>query len=258
MSQRPIVHIVQGDHGAHALREAARLHGLTGSVVAIPEDLSHGPLDDGRTRIDYMRACFEGFGAAWNVTWDDAFAPWRALETALQREPGASVAIWCSGSVQDHVFLRIACWHLAGHSGPLWLVPVPPRGDLHGVGMHDAASLAELALAVRGIDDRERTRLASEFAAIRGRAESVRRLEDGRLLHLQGDAYDTLLLQSCAEVWNGAAQIVARAMQRCDALNRMTDLFFSARLRHLIDAGLVEAEGERSALALYRVRLARS
>ena len=80
----------------------------------------------------------------------------------------------------------------------------------------------------------------------------MRRYQDGRLVHLQEDAYDLLLLQSCAEAWNTAAQIVARAMQRCDAPNRMTDLFFSNRLRHLIDAGLVEAEGERQALATYR------
>ena len=30
------------------------------AVLGIPEDLSHGPLDEGRARVDCMRACLRG------------------------------------------------------------------------------------------------------------------------------------------------------------------------------------------------------
>jgi hypothetical protein len=51
---------------------------MPGAVLGIPDDLSHGPLDDGRARIDYMRACFRGYDD-WYLDVTDACAPWRAL-----------------------------------------------------------------------------------------------------------------------------------------------------------------------------------
>lgn len=41
-----------GDSAATCLRAACQSHGMPGAAFAIPDDLSHGPLDDGRARMD--------------------------------------------------------------------------------------------------------------------------------------------------------------------------------------------------------------
>jgi hypothetical protein len=47
-----LIQLTLGDHAAARLRAACRSHRMPGAVTAIPDDLSHGPLDDGRGRID--------------------------------------------------------------------------------------------------------------------------------------------------------------------------------------------------------------
>ena len=248
------IHIVQGDHAAGTMRLATRAHALVGSVFVIPDDLSHGPLDDGRSRLAYMRDCWDGYGPEWLQAHEDAFAPWQALESELAAAPQRPAVIWHSGSAADHVFIRMACWRLAAARPEIWEVRVPPRGEDHGVGLHDPETLAGLALRAQRIADAERSVLAAAFAAMRERREPVRRFEDGRLVHVADDAYDALLLHACQDTWSPAARIVGTAMQRCDAHNPMSDLFFSMRLRHIIASGLVDAEGDLSALVRYRVR----
>jgi hypothetical protein len=57
---------------------ACHAHRLPGTALGIPDDLGHGPLDDGRARIDCMRERFRGYDD-WYLDVTDAFAPWRAM-----------------------------------------------------------------------------------------------------------------------------------------------------------------------------------
>ena len=66
-------------------RAACRSHGILGNELSIQDDLSHGPLDDGRKRVDYMRACFQGYDD-WLFDVTDAFAPWREVVEWLDEE----------------------------------------------------------------------------------------------------------------------------------------------------------------------------
>jgi hypothetical protein len=34
---------------------------MPGAALGMPDDLSHGPLDDGRAHIGYMRDCLRGY-----------------------------------------------------------------------------------------------------------------------------------------------------------------------------------------------------
>ena len=49
-------HIALGESAEACLSAACRAHGMPGTALGIPDDLSHGPLDDGRARIDYMES----------------------------------------------------------------------------------------------------------------------------------------------------------------------------------------------------------
>jgi hypothetical protein len=84
---------------------------MPGTVIAIPDDLSHGPLDDGRARVDYMRACFRGYGD-WRCHLSDAFAPWSAMVQRLVSDGPVDVLIWSGNNVSESTFLAMACWWL--------------------------------------------------------------------------------------------------------------------------------------------------
>ena len=79
-----------GDHGAGLLAEAIRDHGLPGDVYAIPDDLGHGPLDDGAARIAYFRRCYEGVDD-WRHSEPDAFRAWNELHGPIA---GWSASTW--------------------------------------------------------------------------------------------------------------------------------------------------------------------
>lgn len=69
------------------------------------------------------------------------------------------------------------------------------------------------------------------------------------------DRYDSLLLEACTTEWIPAARLVGAAMGRCDGHNLMSDLFFCSRMQRMIDARTMEAEGRRTRLRDYVVRL---
>ncbi|HEX5328234.1 MAG TPA: DUF3658 domain-containing protein [Acetobacteraceae bacterium] len=249
------LHLALGDHAGNRLGHARRHHDLRGTVVAIPEDPSHGPLDNGVTRIAYMQACFRGLDE-WRLAITDAFAPWRALLAAIAREPPGTVVVWHAGSVSQVVFLRMACWWLRDVPVPMAVITVPPCSGVHAVVLHEPATLAGFAHRRRRIGGRERGALAAAFTVIRDRPEILRRYDNGRLRFLPADHYDPLLLDACAPGWQAAARVVGDAMARCDGRNRMSDAFFCSRLQHLIDTGWIEVTGERRRVAEYQVRLA--
>jgi hypothetical protein len=253
MSQ--LLHLALGDSAAGCLREACRNHGLPGTAFGIPDDLSHGPLDDGRKRIDYMRACFRGYEDFYLDT-DDAFTPWRELIAHIDGEGIEGVVIWCGDNVSEAIFLAMACRWLADYSGRWLQVAMPGSDGRHYVAIRSPAELAGLFASARELTDSERAALAGEFLRIRDETGQLRRWEEGHVSGIPPDHYDQLLLASCTDDWTPAPRVIGNAMGRCDGHNLMSDLFFSSRLQHLIDSGRIEADEDRSRMRDYTVRLA--
>jgi hypothetical protein len=255
MSQ--LLHLALGDSAAGCLREACRNHGLPGKAFGIPDDLSHGPLDDGQKRIDYMRASFRGYDD-WNL-WarnsTDAFDPWRALITRIEEEGLDTVVLWSGENASESTFLAMACQWLADYTGRVLQVTMPGADGCHYVAIYSPAELAELYASARELTDTERAALAGEFRRIRDETGLLRRWEKGRVTGISPAHYDQLLLASCKGDWTPAPRVIGSAMSRCDRHNLVSDLFFSSRLQQLIDAGRVEADGDRSRMRDYAVRL---
>lgn len=251
------LHIALGDSAAGSLRVACRSHGLNGTVRSIPDDLSHGPLDDGRARMAYMRACYRGYDD-WTFSATDAFAPWRALVEQLDQHRPEAIVVWSGDNVSESIFLRMACWQLRACPVPLLRAAIPERGMPPYVALHSPAELAELSKTRCELTPSERDRLSEDFVRIRTETGLLRRLETGRIIGLPLEHYDALLLESCATGWTKAARVVGAAMGRCDRHNLMSDLFFSNRLQILIRAGSVEADAVCERLRDYAVRLAPS
>jgi hypothetical protein len=252
---RDPLHIALGDSAEGCLRAACLAHGMPGTALGIPDDLSHGPLDDGRARIDYMRDRFRGYDD-WYRDVTDAFAPWRALIEGIDEGRADAVVIWSGDNASEASFLAMACWWLEQRRVRALRVAEPGRDGRHYVAIHTPAELADLFASARELTDPERTDRAADFLRIRGETGLLRRWEEGRILGVPMDRYDPLLLDSCGTEWTPAARVVGTAMSRCDGHNLMSDLFFCSRLQRLIDAGRIEADGRRDRLREYAVRLA--
>ena len=252
---RSPLHIALGDSAEGCLRVACRAHGMPGAAFGIPDDLSHGPLDDGRARIDYMRERFRGYDD-WYLDVADAFAPWGALIARIDEASADAVVIWSGNNASEATFLTMACWWLGNRRERVLRVGMPGRDGRHYVAIHTPAELADLLASVQELTDTERAVLAADFLRIRGETGLLRRWEDGRIQGVSMDRYDPLLLASCPPTWTPAPRVVGAAMSRCDGHNLMSDLFFSSRLQLLIDAGRIEADGSRNRLHEFAVRLA--
>jgi len=251
-----VLHLALGDSATGCLRVACRSHGLPGTAFGIPDDLSHGPLDDGRARIDYMRTCHRGY-EDWPFDATDAFGSWPRIIDRLDRDRPAAVAIWSGDNVSETTFLAMACWRLGRRPEPVLRVAVTGHGNPPYVAFHRPAELAELYSTRRELTESERVILSEDFERIRDETGLLRRLENGRVIGVPVDHYDGLLRESCADDWTPAPRVVGAAMARCDRHNLMSDLFFSSRLRTLVDAGDIEADAVQRRLRDYAVRLAR-
>jgi hypothetical protein len=250
-----LLHLTLGDSAAGCLRAACAAHGMPGAVSGIQDDLSHGPLDDGHARIDYMRACFRGYDDFYPDA-DDAFTPWRALVACIDGDGTDSVVIWSGDNVSEATFLAMACRWLADFPGRVLRVAMPENDGRHYVAIRSPEELAGLFESAQELTISERAALAGEFLRIRDETGQLRRWEEGRVSGIPPDHYDQLLLASCTDDWTPAPRVIGNAMGRCDGHNLMSDLFFSCRLQHLIDSGRIEADGDRSRMRDYAVRLA--
>ena len=259
MAALPVLHIAQGDTAAGLLLQATRALALPGRVHRIREDLSHGPLADGRARMAYMKACCRCLDEDFdpNPGVDDTDRQWRSLRQRVGRERPGAVAVWHSGSGADYVFLRMVASWLVDAGAPLCAVAVPPRGTDHGVGIYDTGRLAPMFERRRELAEAEVQTLAREFTAIRARPEPLRRYDGAELQFLPMETYDARILERVRDDWGPAVWVIADLWKDWqDGRNWPSDVFIAARLRALIDAGRVEFRGDRSGLRGCEVRRA--
>ena len=257
MSGRWVLHIAQGDTSCGMLRIITRAFGVPGEVHRIREDLSHGPLTDGRSRMAYMKACCRAADAGYDPDpeADDTDLQWRALVGRVERTRPASVVVWHADNVSDYVFLRMAAHWLESCDVELGAVQVPPRGGDHSVAIYSPEQLAHMWSRLRALDPQERGFLAAEFRAIQSRPEALRRYDGHALTFLPIDAYDGRIMAAIGREWRSATRTISDLVAGWrDGRNWLSDIFIAARLSALIEAGLAEAEGDRSRIQTYRVR----
>lgn len=240
------LHIVDRDSAAACLRHAIVTGQMSGEVFSLNDWLSVGPLGGAAERNAFLSTLYLPPPSAPGEfddlePGDDLFVRWDALKVRFQIPDRA--ILWISGNASDHVLLRMACHMLEATRAMLWQVSVPAFEDgFESVAAYPPAALARFAPSARPLSASTVADLAREFIAIAAHPEPVRHLDtDGTLRYHSIDLHDALLLNCCPYQWTPANYVAGNAMSRCDQRNGLSDHFFAARLRALINIGQVES-----------------
>lgn len=255
MSDNSILHLVLGGSAGGCLRVACRSFGLPGIVHVIQDDLSHGPLNIGSAREKYLRDCYCGYEEYKDYEMD-TLASWVSLNEMLDKKPIEQVCIWAGENASEKTFLGMACWYLRIYSGTIVRVGATGLSPLPYIGPHSPKALAKLFKIRQLLDKDDRAVLVESFVHTRDEVLTLRRWEEGDIISVPEDYYDSLLVGCCTNEWTSAARIVGEAMGRCDDHNLVGDVFLTSRLQRLIDNSVLLFNGKRKSLRDYRVRLA--
>ena len=216
------------------------------------DDYSLGPLDDESKREAFWRDMLRGYEE------DDpeerataVFSPWRELQSRLLQAPAGRVYMWHAANAADYVFVRMACHWLAQTGHALFAIDIPEEGYV----LPTHAKLEQLCAGAAQISPAQRLQWAQEFVAMAARPEMLRELDEAGHLHCRDmHVHDNFLLACCPTRWQLAARLVGETMAKACPPHCLGDVFWNMRLQCLIDAGLIEADGERVGLRNYRVR----
>jgi hypothetical protein len=165
------------------------------------------------------------------------------------------VVVWAGDNVSETIFLHMVCDWVHGTDITLSHANVSESSDQHYVAMWQPSYLAGICSNARKLNSAEREHHSSEYRRLCAEKSVLRRWVAGRVATVQSDFYDDLLLSSGTTDWSVAGRVVGLAMSRCDAHNRMSDLFFASRLAALIKNGLIEVQNKTGRLFENAIRL---
>ena len=251
------LHIASSFSAAGALKHAIRKRLLTGEVFVINDIPGIGPLDDGKKRIEFLRGlAFDKENINWLSHDIDAFAPWRQLQARLQEKPVDRLVIWAGSDGNDYVFIRMACHWLESVPVDVMLVQVPPLMGYHSIVVYSVEMLAPLINQAVLLSTAERNAMTREYTDIVSNPGLLRECDSNGVLQFKELAvYDSFILGMCNRRWKTAVRIIGEAMGHSDPRNSLGEAFVSSRLEHLIMGGQVEADGPRTSMRTFRVRL---
>lgn len=253
MTAQDTLHVALGDSAGESLREAIATRGLPGTVLVIPDDLSNGPLHDGRERAAYWRAIYGDDDVP-----DDVFAVWDDLQERIESNPQLLPVIWSTDAVSDSVLHRMVVWRLRNFAGDVASVNVTRLSGRCGLGIHEADELkAAFDAHFTVVAPPERKMLEREFEALRDGNEGLRLYaQGGGILSVPADRLDHWLVSFVGDEWTRPAWVLGCCLARGDQRDRIGDYFFEWRIFELIRAGKLEATGDLSDRREYRIRRA--
>lgn len=247
------LHVALGDSAVGCLRAACQSGAMPGTVIGIPDDLSHGPLGDPQVRSIYFQHLFIQSGERPEEA-SDILSSWRCLTAEAGRIQTREVVVWAGENVSETMFLHMVCDLMHGTDVTLSHVNVFQSIDQHYVAMCEPSYLAGICSNARELDNAEQEHHSSEYRRLRAEKGVLRRWAAGRVTTVQSNFYDNLLLSSCTTDWSVACRVIGLAMSRCDAHNRMSDLFFASRMAALIEKGLIEVQNKTGRLLKNTIR----
>jgi len=241
------VHFVWSMSAAYSLRKAV---GDYDAVVVFGDDPSLGPLGNEAQREEFYRQFYMdcGLRVPGDMSKKAIFSP-EKLKLIIQSHNAERVVIWTSNCGSDHIFLRMCVWYLQNAGVDLWCVTVPPKDNIldpfQSVALFQPEKLRPLIKTATRLDEKVQNQLKVEFESYISNPAPLRLLEaNGSILFQELSYLDQHLLLQCSMKWQKAARVIGGAVGYFDPRNPMGDLIFLLRLRALIDAGRIDAQGD--------------
>lgn len=251
------LHLVSSPSTAGSLRWAIKDELLSGEVFCTMDIPELGPLANGIQRMKFLSNLGYKYSEEEIENFEkDAFKSWEVLQQRLKQNPVDRIVLWIDSTGSNYVFLRMACYWLKDEQIPIARTTVPVLNEIYSTAAFPPEVLAPLIENSIILNPSLRDQFTEEYKQIVARPELLRECDkNGQLLFKELSVHDHLLLENCPAIWVQASRVVGDAMGNCDPQNGLGDAFLSSRLEHLIVNGYIEADGPRTAIRLFKVRL---
>lgn len=259
-SAQRILHIAPGASAGGSLRHALIFAGRDDGVLAFPDDVSCGPIasDDPVLRAEWWGSEEDG------LIGDALVAFWAAIEATSDR-----LVVWFSRhSALDLAFFLSWCHQLGDR--PYGVVDVTgqclPYSDRDGrpettpplvaVGITPVEALPILFGTERTLSSEERLAFHEAWQRLKAENTYFRIVTEIGLVSAPEDHFDAMLLESASRTWRKSARVVGECLLRnWRPYIQVHDMMLARRLRALVDAGRLEAQGDLCDLLASEVRL---
>ncbi|MDP1736852.1 MAG: DUF3658 domain-containing protein [Caulobacter sp.] len=238
------LHITFSEAGADVLREALRLAGRDARVISLPDDLSMGPV--GPADPDRRPAWFRDQGIGGSEPFGDVEGFWRE---ALAHGPRR--VVWTNRRVARE-YAGFLEWLSRNGAGAFALVDLThrqtPGGGKAMLGIAEPGDVVASGWleAARPLSAPARRELMDLWARLTTDPAPLRLVRDGVLVPALVSAFDEVLMAATSRYWTRLVLIVGKVLgeeTRRGEHNASLGLL-EARVRALVEAGRLEAEGE--------------
>lgn len=264
-----MIHIVFNEPDVPVLKSAQELdETLQGDIVVIKDDYAVGPLDqlyvgEGmNARKEWWKQVIEGTDLENAEEWSD-YQTMANIVGRLRREENEIVWIWAAQNHHDVSGYYFTLHFLKEFQGrifilylnnlpfindkglifyPDWLSQIPPKEFLKAKKLNRPITMSEFE-----IDPDEWTKLCGE-------GKYVRILEGGKkLTQYDVDHYDEELMKYITKDYQKANRVIQQLFSKSKV--KTGDIFLLWRLKEMVRAGKIEAQGELKNFKDFDVRL---
>ncbi|MBW0434455.1 DUF1835 domain-containing protein [Leptospira yasudae] len=240
------LHLVSNDCSLNKLKALFQENEI---FSIMDSELCGGPLSDLQERLLYIAELLYDNRELWKeVEWIRE-GHIEVLKKAESKEI-ESIVIWHDDFANDQVFLRLICRLLREYQGLIQIV------NVRDWNLFDSMSFDEFEKSRVELKTFERNRYVDEFVEIQNKEKFLRDYKDGRIVFLPIDHYDLKILALISHNWRAAIRVVGDCLaDGFEKGRRLSDSFYTWRIRNLIRDGLVEVEGYLGRMQDFRVRL---
>ncbi len=262
------LHVVFSQSGGGILRQALRMAGLRGRVIAMPDHFGYGPIDplDWPSRYEWLRREI----GAW-PEWPEQFdvLPTEVKKFWNQCDLHDRCVVWFSRRtlLEYCGFLE---WVRRRETRPFCVVDFtdeerPPQNDSDESGLLISIAFTppdlfptELCLGrAAPLTSAERSHYIDSWRRLREDGAVLRVVDNGGVHSVPVTYYDEVLMSHARLQWTKWARVVGCTMAYGGPDNyiQVSDDFLGARVRKLVSEGRLESKGNLSRIGFSEVRL---
>ena len=272
MDDQNRIHVVFGESTIGALRQGLRQSGVHDQILALPDDLSYGPVtgDDFAARRAWI---MENFSSIKND--EHAFASAEEVADFWDRFRSlkGETVVWFTRRSSSEYCGFLECLYRAPDPGRLLFNDLTEerrrgvnyKGQPYDAPVYRTAFLnPEQLMAFYGrwkpMPPNAGKAFRDEWEVLRSENSALRVLENGALKSAPIDYFDEIIMSEVTDQWRKGARVVGGSMGKNwgdEWINDIGDIAIFARLNALIDQGRVEFQGDRREMRRMEVRRAK-